>query len=151
MAPVLSFLSEESYGYMKGAKAESVLLLDFPTAPEVWNNTGLVAKFDEILKVRTEVQKVLEGLRAQKTIGSSLEAQVEISADGKTYQALNSHSDLREMMIVSHLVLRQGPLSVKARKADGEKCVRCWVYSTEISKAGEFPAVCPKCLEALKG
>lgn len=110
----------------------------------------LVAKFEEILKVRAEAQKVLETLRAQKTIGSSLEAQVDIIADGKTFEALSASKDLREILIVSEFSLSKGDLSVTARKADGEKCVRCWVYSKEISTEPTSFGVCPKCQEALR-
>jgi isoleucyl-tRNA synthetase len=149
MAPVLSFLAEESYGYVKGKTAESPLLLDFPKAPELWNNIGLKEKFEEILKVRSEAQKVLEPLRAQKIIGASLEAQVDIHAEGKTLEALKASKDLREILIVSKFTLNHGPFAVSARKADGEKCLRCWVYSTEIGSDSRFPGICPKCTEAL--
>lgn len=149
MAPVLSFLAEESYSYMKDKKADSPLLLDFPVAPENWKNVALAEKFEEILKVRSEAQKVLEPLRAQKIIGASLEAQVDIQAEGKTFEALKSCQDLREILIVSEFSLKSGPLVVNARKADGEKCVRCWVYSKNIGSDSRFAGVCPKCTEAL--
>jgi isoleucyl-tRNA synthetase len=150
MAPVLSFLAEETYTYMKGEKHESVFLLDFPTAPAKWNNPELMARFEEILKVRSEAQKSLEPLRAQKLIGANLEAHVDIWAEGATLQALRTcGDDLREILIVSSLKVQEGPLKVEARKADGEKCVRCWTYSTEIGKSTKFPGICPKCVEAL--
>lgn len=151
MAPILSFLAEESYGYLKtNNRAESVFLLDFPKAPEQWNNKEIAAKFEELLKVRSDVQKVLEGLRSEKVIGASLEAQVTITADGDLLNTLQGYKDLREFLIVSVVELKNGPYKIEAAKAPGEKCVRCWVYSTEITPADhKFPCVCPKCVEAL--
>lgn len=156
MAPVLSFLAEESYGYLKGEKKESVFLLDFPQAPEKWNNSTISEIFAELLKVRGDVQKDLENLRAQKIIGSSLEGKVRIQAEGPTLQTLQKFhgkgglsSDLREFFIVSELEIKSGPYEIKAEKASGQKCVRCWVYSNDIGKSVKHPDVCSKCNEAL--
>jgi isoleucyl-tRNA synthetase len=157
MAPILSFLSEEVYSYMKGNKEESVFLLEYPNAPEQWNKSELLAKFDELVRVRTDVQKELELLRANKTIGASLEAKVTIitSPDSQLTKILDSFKGLREFLIVSKVQLERSKLDketfkVHAEKAEGEKCVRCWTYSTEISKNGNLSGICPKCVEALK-
>ena len=95
------------------------------------------------------MQKKLEDLRAGKTIGASLEAQVIITADGDVLAALQKVSDLREILIVSKVTLVQGSYLVTTEKATGEKCVRCWVYSDQISKVDATLGVCPKCVEAL--
>jgi isoleucyl-tRNA synthetase len=149
MAPVLSFLAEEVYSYEKGDKKESVFLLDFPVAKPEWKNEQLAARFEELLKVRTDVQKELELLRAQKTIGASLEAHVNISAGPELLAILQNFEGLREFLIVSHVDLDKGSYKVHAEKAAGEKCVRCWTYSTEIGKNAKLPGICPKCTEAL--
>lgn len=150
MSPILSFLAEESYSYLKAPqKLDSVFLLDYPEVPAEWLNPKIEADFAEYLKVRSDVQKVLEGLRAEKVIGASLEAQVTITADGELLQKLQAYKDLREFLIVSVVELKSGNYKIEAAKAAGEKCVRCWVYSTEISKAPETLGVCPKCVEAL--
>ncbi len=150
MAPVLTFLAEETYTYLKGAKKESVLLEDFPIAPEQWKQVGIATIFEKIWIVRTDVQKQLEELRALKTIGSSLEAKVTVVADGDVYSALKtSGKSLRELFIVSEVELNSGAYSVKAEKAAGEKCVRCWTYSVEIGANKNLPGICPKCVEAL--
>ena len=147
MAPILSFLAEETYSYFKGKTLDSVFLENFP-AP-TWSNPELHALFEKVLVVRSDVQKKLEELRAGKIIGSSLEAAVEISADGDLMDALKKTNDLREILIVSKVELKIGPYAVVAIKASGEKCVRCWVYSSDISKIEPTLGVCPKCVEAL--
>lgn len=150
MAPILSFLAEESYSYLKTSqKAESVFLLDYPEVPAQWANTEIASRFEDYLKVRGDVQKVLEGLRTEKVIGASLEAQVTIHAEGDLLKKLQDYADLREFLIVSAVELKSGPYKIEATKAPGEKCVRCWVYSTEISQNPQHPGVCPKCVEAL--
>ena len=149
MAPILSFLAEETYSYFKGKKEDSVFLESFPKANPEWNKPELNALFEKVLNVRGDVQKKLEELRAAKTIGSSLEAAVNISADADTLQSLQAVKDLREILIVSKVEVKQGSYTVLAQKADGDKCVRCWVYSNEISTAEKTLGVCPKCVEAL--
>jgi isoleucyl-tRNA synthetase len=156
MAPVLSFLAEESYGYQKGEKKESVFLTEFPKAPDQWNNNKIASQFEELLKVRGDVQKILENLRAQKTIGASLDAKTTIKAEGKALESLKAFhgkgglsSDLREFFIVSDIELLSGSYEVTAEKAAGEKCVRCWVYSPDTGHNSNHPGVCSKCSEAL--
>ncbi len=149
MTPILSFLAEEVYGYMKGTKAESVFLLNYPEAPNQWTNPDLEKLFENLLRVRSDVQKVLEPMRAEKVIGASLEAAVTIHSVGATLNDLQSFKDLREFLIVSKVDLKEGAYKIEACKADGEKCVRCWVYSTEISQDTKYLGICPKCVEAL--
>ena len=147
MAPILSFLAEETYSYFRGKTKDSVFLEDFPVS--TWSNPELHGLFEKVLVVRSDVQKKLEELRAAKVIGSSLEAAVEITASDDVMAALKKTHDLREILIVSKVELKSGPYAIVATKAAGEKCVRCWVYSTEISKSDATLGVCPKCVEAL--
>ena len=65
------------------------------------------------------------------------------------FNQAHSKCNLREFFIVSSVELNPGPFKVFADKATGEKCVRCWVYSKEISKLEKTLGVCPKCVEAL--
>ncbi|GIL17657.1 MAG: isoleucine--tRNA ligase [Oligoflexia bacterium] len=149
MAPILSFLAEEVYTYAKGDKAESIFLQDFPVAPESWNKPNLTAKFEALIKVRGDVQKELELMRTAKTIGSSLEAKVKITADGDLYQQLAGFSGLQEFLITSQVKLEKGEYKILTEKADGEKCLRCWTYSVDTGKNSQFPGACGKCVEAL--
>lgn len=150
MAPILSFLAEETYACLPGSKVESIFLTDFPKVNPQWKRDGLFEKFEVLLNFRGEAQKVLENLRREKVIGSSLEASLVLQAQGKELQVLKEfEAQLPTLMIVSQVRLSEGPTEVKALKADGEKCVRCWNYSLENNKSAQFPEVCPKCVEAL--
>ncbi len=156
MAPILTFLSEETYSHFKDKSQESVLLEEFPTENPQWQSTRIAALFEKLLEVRAETQKKLEALRTQKVIGASLEAHLEIHADANSFKALDdfnqSHAkcNLREFFIVSGVTITEGKeLMINATKAAGEKCVRCWTYSEFISRQEQTLGICPKCVEAL--
>jgi isoleucyl-tRNA synthetase len=156
MAPILSFLAEEVHSHLKHKTTESVFLNEFPTT-NAKVDAAINSDFAKILEVRKEAQKVMEPLRTQKIIGSSLEAHLEIEAPQETlsvlqdyHQAQDLKSELREVLIVSSLSLKLGPaLKVTARKASGEKCVRCWIFSEKLNTSTQWPCVCTKCVEAL--
>jgi isoleucyl-tRNA synthetase len=149
MAPVLSFLAEEAYSHAKTRAQDSVFLLDFPEPRKEWENADLKAHYDELLKVRADVQKNLEQLRADKVIGASLEAAVTITAPDATLAQLRRCENLREFLIVSRVDVRDGIYKIEAGKAAGEKCVRCWTYSESLGQNQALPGICPKCVEAL--
>lgn len=150
MAPILSFLAEETYSYLPGEKRESIFLLDLVEARAEWKNPSLVQRFEHLLAIRGEASKILEDLRRAKTIGSSLEAQLKIEASGEALAALESERDqLAEFFIVSEVSVKSGTLSVKAESAKGEKCVRCWRFDQKTNSAAAWPGLCPKCVEAL--
>ena len=154
MAPITSFLSEEVYGYLPGKKAESVFLMDFPAPNAKWDNAELQKDVEGLFEVRSEVTKKLEELRQAKTIGSGLDAKVVLKADAERLSLLKRHETLlSEFFIVSQVALGMGPFVVEAQHADGQKCERCWYWSTEIGPENKgdakFPTVCPKCSRAL--
>lgn len=154
MAPITSFLSEEVYGYLPGKKAESVFLMDFPQPNAKWDNAALQKDVEGLFEVRSEVTKKLEELRQAKTIGSGLDAKIILKADAERMALLKRHEALlSEFFIVSQVALDMGPFVVEAQHADGQKCERCWYWSTEIGPDhggdAKYPTVCPKCSRAL--
>src|SRR5207245_4120548 len=99
------------------------------------------------------VLRKLEDERVAKTIGSSLEAALEITASGETYALLERYrEELRYFFIVSQVSLVKvdaGEINVKVRRADGQKCERCWTYSVRVGESSRYPTVCESCIEAL--
>lgn len=151
MAPITSFLSEETYGYYSGKTQESVFLESFPKAQEEWKNEKLRDHFAKLFEVRTLVSKNLEEARTSKMIGSSLEAQIKLTLPPAELKLVESMSQrhLREFFIVSQVEFAPGTeINVLVQKAGGEKCPRCWNYDT-LAETKEFGAICPKCNEAL--
>ncbi|HZI49700.1 MAG TPA: zinc finger domain-containing protein, partial [Pyrinomonadaceae bacterium] len=90
--------------------------------------------------------------------GSSLEARVEISAGSEAYDQLKRHADdLRYIFIVSEVALLEpnleieaGAVEVTVARAHGEKCERCWNYSTRVGESSRYPTVCERCVAALQ-
>jgi isoleucyl-tRNA synthetase len=121
----------------------------------------LEAKYERLLAVRSDVAKILELARAEKTIGHSLDARVEIAAEGDLGELLKSEAEqLASLFIVSQVEvcdsLEDGSngenlpdLRIRVSKADGEKCSRCWNYATSVGQSEEHPEICHRCLEAL--
>ncbi len=150
MAPILTFLADETYAHIPGKKLESIFLTNFPQKNLQWENVELIATFEALLEVRSDVSKFLEELRQSKTIGASLEAEIEISAENEKWKALEGlGKDLRTFFIVSKADLKKGPYKVHAIKSNGKKCVRCWHYYDPKQESAQFADVCPKCVEAL--
>src|SRR5207244_4292056 len=80
LAPILTFTAEEAWRHVPSSRGESVHLERFPEVPLEWLDDGLKAEWDRLLEVRREVSKALEGARAQKLIGSGLEASVRLAS-----------------------------------------------------------------------
>jgi isoleucyl-tRNA synthetase len=150
MAPILCFLAEETYTFTLGHEKESVFLEKFPVAHAEWDNPEIVKVFETFAKLRSEALKHLEELRKNKTIGSGLEAQLKITAEGDDFKVLELlKENLPEFFIVSQVSVTKGPLQIQAMKAEGDKCVRCWTYNKNLNSSSKLPGICPKCVEAL--
>lgn len=150
MAPILSFLSEETYKHIHGKKEESIFLVPFPKADENWNDPNLEQDFAGLLDVRSDVLKKIEELRVQKIVRSSLEAKVSLTAAGGQFELLKKYEKhLPEYFIVSDVEIREGKYAATVGKASGEKCERCWNYRDTVGRDGRFPGACLKCVEAL--
>ena len=150
LAPILAFTSDEAYENLPGRKFESVHLAEFPNASDV-NASDIISRWEKLFAIRDEVLKTLEDSRNQKVIGSSLEAKVIISADSETFEFLGSYlAELRYIFIVSQVELSKGDsLSITVARAEGEKCERCWNYSTRVGESAELPTVCERCVDHL--
>lgn len=149
LAPILVFTSDEAWENLPGEKEESVHLAKFPEVSTQDNE--LLERWEKIFGIREVVLKSLEQARIEKLIGSSLEAKVILSVEKPTYDLLLDYKDdLRYILIVSQVELREGSsLEIEIKRADGNKCERCWNYSTRVGQFPEYPTVCERCFEVL--
>ncbi|MDN5943079.1 MAG: class I tRNA ligase family protein, partial [Nitrospira sp.] len=161
MAPVLSFTAEEIWRTLATQPGghlgvSSVHLSVFPEGQPQWQDAALAQRWDRLLGYRTQVQGVLEGSRRDKTIGSSLEATVEVRADADTYEFLQPYrKDLATLFIVSQVTLvnsgeAKSQLAVAATKSSFRKCERCWNYREAVGKDVDHPTLCDRCVEAVQ-
>ena len=153
LAPILVFTADEVWENLPGrSEAQpSVHLTLFPEGTQV-DHSELLADWNALFEVRDQVLRALEEARVAKEIGSSLEAKVTLTATGNTLRLLKRHeSELRYVFIVSQVELREGQeLTIAVSRADGEKCERCWNYSTRVGESLKFPTVCERCASALE-
>ncbi len=155
MAPVLSFTAEEAYKVFEPGKSVSIFTETFEALPSVEDGEQLLAKWEAIRAVRSDLQKSIEEQRTEGTIGSSLQAVARIEAAPALYDALASlGDDLRFVMIVSAVELVKSDddtttLSVSA--SNGQKCERCWHCVEGVGSNAEHPTLCPRCISNLFG
>lgn len=163
IAPVLSHQAEDIWHHLPyPVPTKSVFQAGWVTSPDQWHNPELAAKWDILRDVRSEVNKVLESARNAKAIGSSLDAKVLLKVNNSELKAklLSLGKDLTYLFIASQteLVLDlpdsqfigySDGLSIAVVNADGEKCPRCWNYSTHIGESTEHPHLCDRCVNAL--
>ncbi len=156
LAPLLAFTADEIWENLPQRAGEAlhpIHVETFPTAAGV-RDEKLTSDWEVLFFVREQVLGALEEARNAKLIGSSLEARVELKASGETYELLSRHqTDLPAIFIVSQVTLAesdQNQLGLEVNRADGEKCERCWNYSTLVGKSERYPTVCERCVAALE-
>ena len=158
LAPILSFTADEIWSYIPHSKvdnADSVLLNDMPEKSGVEFDNDFISRWEFIYNTRVDAKKALELKRADKVIGSSLEAELTIHA-GESYEKLLGIKDvLPAVYIVSKLdvvndtnaefVGEATGLGFTVKKATGEKCERCWTYSDTVGTDSKHPTLCSRC------
>jgi isoleucyl-tRNA synthetase len=163
LAPVLCFTAEESWLSRYGANTRSVHLELFPEVPAAWRDDKLAEKWRKVRSVRRVVTGALEIERAQKRIGSSLEAHPIVHMSNEDLFEAVADIDLAEVCITSAatLVEGEGPadafrlpdvpgVAVVSDLAEGRKCARSWKILTTIGADPEFPDVSPRDAKALR-
>ncbi len=174
IAPVLSHMAEDIWQSLPyPTEFKSVFGSGWVKLDAQWNQPDLAKQWETLREVRSEANKVLETARADKAIGSSLEAKlllhVSDSALRQRLQALNpsgnSVDELRYLFLTSQVELLETPdrlqgmkyslqtekLGLGVANAEGEKCDRCWNYSTHVGESQDHPLLCERCIPALEG
>jgi isoleucyl-tRNA synthetase len=163
LAPVLAFTTQEIWGYIPNfeGKKEYVVLHDIENIERYKLNESDSDKWNKIIAVSADVKKVLENARAEKQIGSSLEAKVILHCeDEKLFAFLDGiKGELPDIFIVSQVLVLNSAggakgeyeaLGVEALHADGEKCARCWQYSQTVGENTKHPQLCKRCAEIIE-
>jgi isoleucyl-tRNA synthetase len=162
LAPVLCFTAEEAWLSRHGDAPESSVHLEtYADVPRDWLDETLADKWARIRELRRVVTGALELERAQKRIGSSLQAAVAVYAD-PAYVAALSGLDLAEICITSAGTLSSGAppagaftlpdvagVAVVVAPAPGEKCQRCWRILPEVGSLPAHPELCHRCADAV--
>ncbi|SVD10946.1 uncharacterized protein METZ01_LOCUS363800, partial [marine metagenome] len=162
ISPILSFTAEESWR-LYHSDLESVHLSEWF---EDWlsSSEGSISDSDweQVLKIRSEVNKIIESSRNSGLIGSSLEAEIELFCSVDLEKLLGKFSqELKFIFITSEakVLPKNGEgeetdlegLKVRVNKTLNKKCERCWHSRPEVGSINDHPQLCSRCLENIEG
>lgn len=151
LCPILAYTSDEIWRFMphkSSDNTENILFNDMPKTIELDVDDEFMAQWEKISELRDNVKKEIEVLVKNKTIKSSLEAKVILTASGDYLEFLKAvENEIKPALIVSEveIVEGDGDLVVTVEKAEGEKCERCWTISKTVGLNSAHPTICDKC------
>jgi isoleucyl-tRNA synthetase len=121
--------------------------------PVVAEPEALLAKWKRLREFRGNVTKELEAVRVSGTIGSSLQAEVEVHASGEMFKLLTSlGDDLRFVLITSQAkVVEAAEEKIVVMPSTQQKCGRCWHYRADVGSDAAHPELCGRCVSNLHG
>jgi len=160
LAPILAFTADEAWEFIPGKPTTSVHEANwqpnsFCSSDEhrnIWSDFFAIRK--------NIVLPELEKARQEKIIGKSLDAQVTVGWNLKSWTFFdNSPEKLQrtlqefgEILGVSKAIIsdsRGKSATANVTKADGQKCERCWHWETDIGQNAAHPTICGRCVEAV--
>jgi isoleucyl-tRNA synthetase len=163
LAPMLCFTAEEAWLCRYPSPDGSVHTEIFPKMPAQWRDEALAEKWRKVRLVRRVVTGALEIERAQKRIGSSLEAAPLVYVTDRALLLALDGVDLAEVAITSAASLVEGEgspgafrledvpgVAVEPRRAEGKKCARSWKILPSVGSDPEYPDVSPRDAQALR-
>ena len=174
LAPLISFTAEEIYAHIPGERAESIFLeqwydnSEMKQLSDIASNSGLdMAFWDEMMELRTLINRELEQLRKDKTIGANLQAEVTLySSDSIAERLLKLEDELRFVLITSQAIVSTGSapagavevtlnsgdkLAIVVAASEEPKCDRCWHYREDVGSHADHPELCGRCIDNIEG
>ena len=154
MSPILCFTAEEAWDIIGGGEEDSVLFHtwhNFPPASA--GEAPLLHKWTAVREARAVVNAAIEPLRTDKTVGSSLQAEVVLTAPEPLYGYLKALGDeLRFALLVSAVRLEKGDtLAADVVPSAAPKCERCWHYVGDVGTVTTHPTLCGRCADNIDG
>ena len=155
LSPILCFTAEEAWTVLTGNEEDSVLFQTMHVFPKLAEAeiTALTQKWQAIRTVRDVVNAAIEPLRADKSIGSSLQVDTVITVPSDLMPYVTALGDeLRFVLMVAHVTVQEGAELTAIVSADeGQKCERCWHYTDDIGIDSQHPTICGRCATNLDG
>ena len=156
--PILPFTMDEFNKNLPGKRASNVQYLDYPVASNE-DDSALLAEYEKILNLRSDVLKALEEARNSKIIGSAQEALVSLDVTSEEVRKVSDKFSLEELanlFVVSEVTLEKSNeqnkyevSSVKVSHHTGEFCSRCWNYSKLALVQEDGTYLCPRCQKVI--
>jgi len=169
IAPVLSFTAEEIWQHLPGVRSETIFTETYYDALAPLSSSSVYSReeWDKLIAIRLEVSKVMEPLRTDSLIGSSLDAEVQLFCDDTSKALLERIGDeLRFILITSGIQVAaladkpadaiQGELDglevwITASASSHPKCDRCWHHQSDVGKDQNHPTLCMRCVQNVDG
>ena len=150
IAPILSFTADEIWRLLPGDRSESVFGQGW------WVFPAMVADdldWPSLLAAREAVRKELETLRIAGTIGSSLQGEITVEAEGSQLATLQKGGEeLRFWLQTSAVLVRAGNgFGVRAQPSPHTKCDRCWHYREDVGQHAGHETICGRCVSNIEG
>jgi isoleucyl-tRNA synthetase len=162
MAPILSFTAEEAWEVLSG-DATSVFEKTWHQHQLPSDAEQLRGRWKKLRELRSDVLKQLESLRTAGKVGSPLQGEVELYANGENTGFLQSFADdLRFVFITSQARVKNGlgadavgtalpGVNIRVYPSPHPKCERCWHYREEVGRNADHPGLCGRCISNLFG
>lgn len=168
LAPILSFTAEEIWSYIPGMETESIFLNTWYDTLQALPDDAVISRSDweQLLSVRTEVNKALESARQRDMIGSSLAAKVQLYVDDEHLKVLNKFEGELHFLFISSdatvhplheakesatLMSVHDGLKIDILVSDAKKCVRCWHHQVTVGQDARHPELCTRCISNVEG
>ena len=126
-APILVFTTDEIFSLIN-KESKSIHEHTFVEIPKKWKNNELSEKWEKLFKIKQEANVAIEAKRSSKEIGSSLEAEIKLVVNKKSFELLKN-LNLAEYFITSKaesILSESNEIKIEVKKATGKKCERCW-------------------------
>ncbi len=159
IAPILSFTADEIWQTLALGEDESVFEDVWYNLPEHGLSEIEILAWENVINVRELANKAIEDKRVQGLVGSSLQAEIYIFAEGEILNSLlRLKDDLRFVFITSQATVAQRdsnkqptPLMFNVSPSTHKKCDRCWHYLADVGLHVDHPTICGRCVSNLFG
>ncbi|MHB8406127.1 MAG: isoleucine--tRNA ligase [Gammaproteobacteria bacterium] len=165
LAPILSFTAEEAWQFLPGKREATVFLAEWHALPAGIDERR--AEWATLMQVRDTVRRELEKLRITGSVGSSLDAEVDLYCEAPLSETIlgTVGNELRFALITSEARLHVGEdpptdaaqsewlpgLKIRVAASRHPKCARCWHHREEVGVNPEHPELCNRCVENVAG
>jgi len=173
LAPIMPHLAEDIWQFVPYETAHtSVFEAGWPQE-DAYPQVADAGTWEEVRKLRLEVNKCFELARGAQLIGSTLEAKLLLHAESPRLRAAlekwnapggNGVDDLGYLFLASEVELYESGAAIEAAathslqadgvtigvvKAGGSKCDRCWKYYDSVDVNAAYPNTCSRCVDSL--
>jgi isoleucyl-tRNA synthetase len=155
MAPFLSFTAEEAYAIFSPGRT-TIFAETFHELPGVPGHEALLAKWSTIRAIRADVLKEIEAKREAGTVGSSLQAEVDLHLAGERRALLATLGDDLKFVTITSRATLHAAATAEAEKivvapTAHRKCDRCWHWRADVGADAAHPTLCGRCVTNLFG